>query len=267
MKEIQSVKKVLKEKVQELEKLISKTKISLKNAPEGALVLSRSNGVVQYYHKTHKGQKKGKYIPTKDRKLAASLAQKDYDIRFLKFLETQKRQVNQAIKLLPAMEPTEVYAGLSETRKNLVTNYVLTDEEYVKEWLDVVYDGKLFTPDLPEIWTEQGERVRSKSEKMIADKLYTMGIPYRYECPVNVKGYGRVYPDFTLLRVDTREEFYLEHFGMMDNPEYCEKAIMKLESYAKNGIYPDKNLLLTFETYHKPLNMRSVEHMIREFLL
>lgn len=54
---------------------------------------------------------------------------------------------------------------------------------------------------------------------------------------------------------------------MMDDPEYSEKAIKKLEDYAKNGIYIGKNLLVTFETRHKPLEMKVVEQMIKEFIL
>ena len=59
----------------------------------------------------------------------------------------------------------------------------------------------------------------------------------------------------------------MEHFGMMDNPEYCNKAIKKLEDYAKNGIYQGKNLLVTYETSQYPLNMKVVENMLREFVL
>ena len=129
------------------------------------------------------------------------------------------------------------------------------------------YTGKEFFDDMPVIMTERGERVRSKSEKIIADKLFAMGIPYRYEYPVQLKGSGTVYPDFTLLNVRERKQFYLEHFGMMDDPEYSEKAIKKLEDYAKNRIYIGKNLLVTFETLQKPLDMKVVEQMLKEFIL
>ena len=60
---------------------------------------------------------------------------------------------------------------------------------------------------------------------------------------------------------------YLEHFGMMDNPEYAHKAIQKLETYAQNGIYIGKNLLVTFETLRSPLDMKMVEGMLKEFIL
>lgn len=257
----------MKEKVKELDKLILKVEKSLKKAPEGSLVLSKSNGVTQYYHKTESGQKKGKYISSKNRRLISELAQKDYDLCFMKGIKEQKKQICKAIELVPDIEIQDVYSELSDARKELVKPYILTDEQYVEQWMNVSYIGKDFSDDAPVIMTERGERVRSKSEKILADKLFSMGIPYRYEYPVKLKGYGTVYPDFTLLNIRERKEIYLEHFGMMDNPEYSEKAIQKLEDYARNGIYMGKNLLVTFETLHKPLDMKIVERMLKEFIL
>lgn len=94
-----------------------------------------------------------------------------------------------------------------------------------------------------------------------------MGIPYRYEYPLQLKGYGIIYPDFMLLNLRTREEYYLEHLGMMDDPEYAHKAIQKLETYGKNNIFPGKNLLLTYETSDSIPNMKIVEKVFEAFLL
>ena len=159
------------------------------------------------------------------------------------------------------------YHDLSEARRKLVKPYVMTDEQYVENWLSVEYSGKELFEDNSVLLTERGEKVRSKTEKILADKFYSMGIPYRYEYPVNLKGYGTVYPDFTLLNIRERKEIYFEHFGMMDHPEYCQKAILKLENYMRNKIYVGKNLLVTFETFRNPLDMKTVEQMLREFIL
>lgn len=261
------MKEKLEEKVKELDRLIVKAEKSLKKAPEGTLVLSKSNGVVQYYHKTEGKQKKGKYISSKNRGLITALAQKDYDLRFLKVIKEQKIKLCKVIKLLSDIEPAKVFSELSEVRKKLVKPHVLTDELYVEQWTNVQYTGKEFSDDTPIIVTERGERVRSKSEKILADKFFSLGIPYRYEYPVRLKGYGTVYPDFTLLNIRTRKEFYFEHFGMMDNLEYCKKAIQKIDNYARNGMHMGKNLLVTFETLQNPLDMKVVEQMLREFIL
>lgn len=51
------------------------------------------------------------------------------------------------------------------------------------------------------------ERVRSKSEKILADYFYRRKIPYKYECPLTLKGVGTVYPDFTFLSPKTKKKF------------------------------------------------------------
>ena len=261
------MKDILEKKLKEAEYLITKAEKSLKKAPEGTLVLSQSNGTLQYYHKTKGEQKKGDYISTKNRRLILALAQKDYDLRFIKVMKKQRNKLCQAIKLLSSINFLKVFDELSEARKKLVQPHVLTDEQYVEQWESMQYEGKGIADDIPVITTERGEQVRSKTEKILADKFCSMGIPYRYECPLKLRGYGTVYPDFTLLNVQERKEVYLEHFGMMDNPEYAQKAIQKLETYAKNGIYIGKNLLVTFETLRNPLDMKMVEGMLKEFIL
>lgn len=108
--------------------------------------------------------------------------------------------------------------------------------------------------------------MRSKSEKILADKLYMMGVPYVYEVPLYIKGYGYIKPDFTVLNKRTRREYYWEHLGMMDDKEYCEKAIKKIEGLERNDIFPGKKLILTYETKDHPLNIKIVEKLVKEYL-
>ena len=108
--------------------------------------------------------------------------------------------------------------------------------------------------------------MRSKSEVIIADLLGREKIPYRYEYPVKIKGWGKVYPDFTVLNVKKRKEMYWEHFGMMDDPEYVEKAVQKIEMYQKNGIYPGEHLIITYETRNVQINQKSIMGLIQHYL-
>ncbi len=243
--------------------MIKKIEKSLKRAPEGSLKISSSNGRVQYYCVVDKEKK---YISTDRQELARKLAQKDYDLQCLKIALKEKKQVDTILKNLTQIDVKNVYPSLIEQRKELIIPYVMSDEQYVESWLGIDYKGKDIGIDVAEIITEGGERVRSKSEKIIADKLYLMGIPYRYEYPLKLKRFGMIYPDFTILNIRTREEIYMEHFGMMDNPEYCQKAINKIEEYARNGIFVGKKLIVTFETSTQPLNMIVVEQMLKEIL-
>lgn len=161
----------------------------------------------------------------------------------------------------------EIYQKLSEDRKKLIRPYILSDEELIKKWESEKYEPKAFEVNANGIYTEKGERVRSKSEKILADKFCMMHIPYHYEKPLYLKGLGTIYPDFTILNVRTKKIFYYEHFGMMDNAEYCEKALSKISHYEKNGIFPGEQLLISCETKNTPLNIQAVNQKIQKYLL
>lgn len=253
---------------EKLSELINTTQEGLKKAPDGNLRISiNKSGKPEFYHRTDSKDRNGKYIQKKNIDLAKALAQKEYDTRLLAKSKLRRRIIQDFMEKYEISSLNEVYTNTSTLRRNLIDSMGISDEEYVKQWQTVNYKLKGFDDFAPEIYTEKGERVRSKSEKMIADKLYMRGIPYRYEYPLQLKGYGVVHPDFTLLNVSTRQEYILEHLGMMDDEVYCTKAIQKIETYQKCGIYPGEKLLLTFETKTKPINMKVLDGLIDNFLL
>ena len=137
-----------------------------------------------------------------------------------------------------------------------------SDEAYIKKWESAEYQTKGFDINIPEFYTAKGERVRSKSELIIADLLNKEDIPYRYEASVYLKGWGLVYPDFTVLNVKKRQEFYWEHLGMMDDPSYAEKALQKISMYEQNGIFPGEKLIITYETRKSPLNQKQLANVV-----
>ncbi len=53
----------------------------------------------------------------------------------------------------------------------------------------------------------------------------------------------------------------------MDDPEYAEKAIRKIDAYTHNGIFPGKRLLVTYETSNYTLNTSVAKMLIQEHLL
>ncbi len=152
-------------------------------------------------------------------------------------------------------------------RKQLIKPVEATWEQRVYEWRNIPFTGKGFAEGVPEIYTKKGERVRSKSEKMIADTFFQLGIEYKYECPILLNGYGTVYPDFTILSKKLRKEVYWEHDGRMDDPEYAEKAVRKIDSYVRTGIIPGDRLIITFETSNYVLSDRTIKEMIDKFII
>ena len=156
---------------------------------------------------------------------------------------------------------------LHTQRQLLVTPVEPIWEKELAKWYDSEYHGKEFYEGTAEIVTEKGERVRSKSEKILADYFYRNNILYQYEKPLYLKGYGTIYPDFTFLSKKTRKEIYWEHEGMMDKPEYAKSAVKKIESYQRNGIHLGERLLLTFETELTVLNSQIVEELVEKYLV
>jgi len=229
----------------------------------GKLRIQKKGNSVQYYHV----KEEQAYIPKKNITLARNLAQRDYDNKLLQEIDNRQKIVSKFLKEYTPTGIESTYEELNDYRKKLIHPIIETDESYAKAWMSAPYVRKIVGEDVPVIFTENGERVRSKSEKMIADKLRQLGIPYRYEAPLRLGRNCVLHPDFTLLHVKERKEIYYEHFGMMDNPEYVENALKRIELYEKNGIYPGDELLFSWETSTVPVNMKIVEGMMKKFLV
>ena len=121
-------------------------------------------------------------------------------------MEKREIKLEKVLKNLPDRSLEEIYEKLSDTRKDFVNSRIISNQAYVEQWLAVEYEGNSFHDEYKKFETERGEKVRSKSEKIIADKLYAMNIPYRYEYPIYLKNLGIIYPDFTILLPSSREE-------------------------------------------------------------
>jgi len=81
--------------------------------------------------------------------------------------------------------------------------------------------------------TTNGDRVRSKSEVIIANELKNHGISYEYEKLLwSKKGDTFKRPDFTVFYEG--EEYYWEHLGRMDDPAYVETWEAKRKWYEQN---------------------------------
>ena len=106
--------------------------------------------------------------------------------------------------------------------------------------------------------------LRSKSEVFIDQALFMNNIPYRYECKLVLNG-NNIYPDFTLLHPVTGKILYWEHFGMMDDFKYAQKALNKIELYNRAGIIPGIDLIMTFETDNKPFMYINAEAKVKEY--
>lgn len=92
--------------------------------------------------------------------------------------------------------------------------------------------------------TRKGDRVRSKSEVIIANLLYDLGISYEYEKKLFYTKTKWIEPDFTI-NINSKE-FYWEHLGMLGIESYDDRWLEKLNIYKK---YFPGTLKTTFESH------------------
>lgn len=257
------------EKMEELRNVLELLNAATKDRPpQGHLRVTSSNGRARYYYVSEEERQPagGAYIRKSELYQARKLAQREYSEEMKKMVISELEMLQSCLDKCRRSKLYGYYDSLSYYRQVLIEPVIVSDERFRQEWENEVYTGKDFDDDQPEIITEKGERVRSKSEKMIADKLYMMGIPYKYEYPIELKGYGTVYSDFRLLDVVRRRIVIMEHLGMMDDPFYASKALKKIECYERNGFIPGINLIITHETSDRPLDMRIVTKLLESVL-
>ena len=257
----------LQSRVSYLTKLTARTEDALRSAPEGRLILSSCRGKRQYMRKSSDKMNKRTYMSRSENELVLALAQKDYDEQILDAARGEIAALTSLIHKYELGTAEDVFDKLSPERQELVTPFILPDDVFIQNWLDKPYDSPGFAEGEPVILNSKGLRVRSKSESGISDKYDARGIPYRYEEPLFLEGYGWVNPDFRLLNVRYRKEIIHEHLGKMDDPLYADDNVAKIIAYQSNGYILGKNLLITMETRNHPFNTRDIDLLIYNYLV
>lgn len=267
MKDLQEM---LIERKNELETIIARANKYIDDAPDGRLEILTQNGRYRYYlcGKTagHKIAPRN-YIPKSKEKIAALIAQRDYAKKMLNYAVNEKSKIEALLKVYSPKTAQEMMENLHPGRRAIVEPILISDDEYARKW-EASFSEEVYVNSFPvqsEIYTENNEHVRSKSEKIIADKLLLMGIPYKYEQALVFKE-KIIFPDFTVLNKRSREIIYWEHLGMMDCEAYIVKNFEKISLYEHNGIILGKNLILTHETKSHPLSVRVLDAIINTFL-
>ena len=250
----------IKNRYELLTKLIKQIEKKMKSFPEGRISVKHHQNKDYYYLVNPKSGER--YLHKEDSKLATDLLQKNYLNKVLIASRKEALALKRYLDNQPAVIAEEVYGTLSEGRQKLIKPIMPTDEQFVREWLSIPYTPKAFEEGASIFPTMKGDRVRSKSEMITADRLLLNSVPYKYECPIMING-KIIHPDFTILRVRDRKILYLEHCGKADDPEYAEKSIVKrINEYSQAGIILGDNLFLTFESSTTPFDVRVLDRMI-----
>ena len=236
----------------------------LKTFPEGKLICAiNGTGDKWYRSDGHKST----YLPKQERELAKKLAHKKYLSLQLKHLLQEKSAIDFYLRHhnVEAYQEEQTFLN-SPKYKQLLEPVFVSLESELQEWSCAPYEkNNKYIENLVHK-TYSGNLVRSKSEALIDMVLFKNNIPFRYECLLQL-GEAYVYPDFTIRHPRTGETFYWEHFGMMDNSNYCQKACSKIQLYSSYGIYPTIQLITTYETKQHPLSTDVIRKIVEHYFL
>lgn len=228
--------------------------------PQEDLICTRNGKYIKWF------QSNGRdpiYIPKSKRSYAEQLAVK-------KLYKTQQKEIQQEISLLD--QCLQVYDNPKHSSKlledspyaNLITSYFSQFPNAISCWLEEEYKHNTNYPEGLIHPTYAGNKVRSKSEVIIANALFNYNIPYRYESGIQLDDII-FYPDFTICHPKTMEIYYWEHFGMMELTSYSDKVFSKLKIYANHNIIPSINLITTYETKDYPINSSEIKETIEKY--
>lgn len=264
---IKLIRQELKKRVLELNAMINLIDRSHSESDDSYLWIRRIKGRSYYYvKKPSTGQRQ--YLGNKQKQKIKTLEQQAYCEAFCETAEKELKQIEKTLKVFSKLsDPEDVFINLPKDRTHLIKPftppYSKTPEIYKERTFH-----KYIAATSP-FTTKAGEKVRSKSELIIANSLFDENIPYRYELNTVLgedENIMTVNPDFTVYNTRTGETLIWEHFGMMDNQEYCVNALIKLENYARHNVFPGRNLITTFETSERPLNTQYIGLIIKEYL-
>ena len=176
----------------------------LRHLPSGSVQIRKHKKGIQFYHYTDPMKKEGKYLSVKKQNLALALVRKGYLLRLLGAAKKDHQLIEYFLKKYDLKALQEVFLKESPVRQNLLFSstsgqasgqntflsypgIILPDALYAETWENCEYERKPFSEDTPVHCTMKQERVRSKSEVLIANSLFRLGVPYRYECPLSLE--------------------------------------------------------------------------------
>ena len=254
-KQIEQAKNILKTELVKLE-------VALQELPEGSLYCNNKKAQSYYSQCVYaNGVRKQNYVGTstgKNAKLIAALKRKRFLLKCKKVLEKDVEALEVCLQKYEEFDPSKISQNLATTYESI--KYP-GQSPVDLDWQNAPYQRAEMHPENLKHETAGGLRVRSKSEALIAFALDLAQIPFHYEEILELDD-KKIVPDFTIRHPSTKEIYYWEHFGMMDDPAYAGDTYKKMIVYGRNGIFPGQNLIFTMENTENPLSIQEIQRTI-----
>lgn len=116
--------------------------------------------------------------------------------------------------------------------------------------------------------TGLGFFTRSKSEAIVARRLFVQGLWFEYEAPLRIKDlfgmWKTIYPDFTIYMEDGRV-IYLEHVGKLQEEQYQTSFLRRVLEYHKNDYLISRDVFITMDGPAGDIDISAIDALIRTF--
>ena len=183
------------------------------------------------------------------RKLIEAARQRDYCARQLEILEAvwHSRYKDEVFDhCLPHKVKRILYTGAAEP--------VVMDKAY----FDSLRNDANTRDIKPEYYPYNGIYYRSAVERDIAIYYTDMGIEFKYEPEVYIKGLPRpIYTDFVIYIPELDCCKFHEHFGIRQSSTYLRVTGIKYNNYTNAGLIPEIDVLFTHDTEDMPFDIRA----------
>lgn len=262
------IKQLAQQKFKEVNRILKQIDKELEYMPEGHLKIQKRLENVYYYQMIQEnGKTKKYYIEKRNAELIKKLACKHYYMKVQTKLKKEWEALKKFLNNYDEKIADDIYDQMPVEKKELIQPLRMTAGEVLRKWENERYEANQNYPENLIYKTDQGEMVRSKSELILANMLNQNRkyLLYKYERPLELMQGDKIqviYPDFTILNIQTGKITYWEHAGRMDDPKYANQFVYKVNGYMSNGIMPGRDLIFTYETMSNPLNMQNALKLI-----
>lgn len=226
---------------------LEESRAVLASAPPGRLFIrERSNSQTPYQivkEKTPSGWSNCSRNLKRDPDTLLALAEKKLAEEMIKICHHNLPILEKTANTYQALDCDSLISSLPKKYGDVLA---LRKKQQIARHQSAFYHKAPFDPEKHIHETLAGILVRSKSEVIIANALYSYGIPFHYEeqFPYPDENGSFYYPDFTIPLADGCRLIW-EHLGMLNDLSYCTHNARKLHTYQKHDFLIGKNLILT----------------------
>ena len=255
-------------------------KAVIDRSPTGTLTWQEQRGKDQFLHMYELDGKRVRRGITRDIDMQRALCQKEYALRARNLLKHDIRVIEKALNQWIPLDPDRVIQSMTKAYTKVPDSFFFDHESHVdimqlpvderrrierhRKWGQQPYEMSRYKPEYKKHRTSRGLLVRSKSEALILERLDYYTVDTHYE-EVHVFGDEIIVPDFTFEGADGKP-FYLEHLGMMDDPDYALRNYNKLNKYFRLGLVLGKNLIITSDR-SGTIDMQMIDFIIQHEII